>query len=407
MSQAPQTELFRRLDALVAEIEPQARKVRRHLHRYPEVGWKEHRTQRYLKGWLEEAGLAPRTVAETGLVVDIGEGGGHVIYRGDIDALPIDDGKQAGMTAVVSEIPGVSHACGHDMHAAVAAGLARVFSGLGDALPGPVRVVFQPAEEVLPSGAQAMLREGVAEGARAALALHVDPTRDTGTIGVRRGALTSTSDKFVIQVIGASGHAARPHLANDAILAASEVVQALYKLLGQRVNPVEPAVLGIGTIEGGETDNVVADRVVMSGNLRTLYTDTRERLHRELRRTAETAAMLYGCSAEVHFELGSPPTHNDDRLHALVKSVGLAVLGPAGVTEITVPSTGAEDFGQFSAVLPSYMMRLGVRSPGHPTRHLHTSCFDPDERALGVAMRVMGRAVIGAFDEISPYNGEA
>ena len=393
--------LHKRLDDLVAEVAPAAIGVRRHLHRHPETGWHEQRTQRFLSEWLEAAGLSARPVAKTGLVVDVGPTGvAPVLYRADIDALPIQDMKQRGGGAVVSEVPGVCHACGHDLHAAVAAGLARVFQALAPELPGPVRFVFQPAEEVFPCGAAAVLAEGVAKGARAALALHADPMRDTGQVGVRLGALTATSDKIVIEVIGESGHGARPHLAHDAILGAAEVVHALYAMISRVVDPVEPAVLSLGTIAGGDADNIIAGRVRLTGTVRTLYSDTRERLHREVRRTAEAAAMVHGCSADVSFVMGSPATHNDQRLHDVLKVAAVDVLGPSGVVEITVPSTGAEDFGEFSAVLPTYMLRLGTRTPGHPTLHLHTPTFDVDERAIGLAMRVMGRAILATFDAI-------
>lgn len=400
-SQGPREALHKRLDGHIAEIEAAAVGVRRHLHRNPELGWHEHRTQRFLNEWLEAVGLSPRQIAKTGLVVDVGpQRGAPVIYRADIDALPIQDMKQRGGSGIVSEVPGVCHACGHDLHTAVGAGLARVFHQLGDALPGPVRFIFQPAEEVFPCGAAKVLEDGGAHGARAALALHADPMRDTGHVGVRVGPLTATSDGLQIEIIGQGGHGARPHLAHDAILGAAQVVQALYTMISRVVDPVEPAVLSLGTIHGGDADNVIAGSVRLTGTLRTLYNDTRERLHREVRRTIEAAAMVHGCSANVAFVLGSPPTHNDPRLHEVVKVAAADVLGPSGVVEVTVPSTGAEDFGEFSAVLPTYMMRLGVRAPGHPTRHLHTPTFDVDERAIGVAMRVMGRALLATFDAI-------
>jgi len=401
ITQERRAALHQRLDGLLSEVESAAIGVRRHLHRHPELGWHEHRTQRFLSDWLEAAGLEPHPVAKTGLVVDVGAGDAPVIYRADIDALPIQDMKQRGGAAVVSEVQGVCHACGHDLHTAVAAGLARALHRLGPDLPGRVRFVFQPAEEVFPCGAAAVLSEGVAKGARAALALHADPMRDTGHVGVRVGPLTATSDKISVEVIGESGHGARPHLAHDAILGAAGVVQALYAMISRVVDPVEPAVLSLGTIHGGDADNVIAGRVRLTGTLRTLYNDTRERLHREVRRTAEAAALVHGCSADVSFALGSPPTHNDPRLHKVLKLAADDVLGPSGVVEVTVPSTGAEDFGEFSAALPTYMLRVGVRTPGHPTRHLHTPTFDVDERAIGVAMRVMGRAILATFDAIS------
>lgn len=399
-------QLAARIDELCASVEAQAIRVRRHMHRFPEIGWHEHRTAAYLDKWLRQHGLEPSRMLETGLVVDIGSGESPVIYRADIDALPIQDAKQPGRATAVSEVPGACHACGHDVHTAIAAGVAAVFGQLAEDLPGPVRVVFQPAEEPLPSGAAAMLREGVADGVRAALALHCDPARDTGHVGVRDGVLTSTSDLVDIELIGQSCHAARPHLGRDAIAAAAEVVQALHRLVGQRVNPLEPAVICVSRIQGGTADNVVAERAAISANLRTFHPETRERLHRALRLITEKAAALHRCTAEISFRMGSPPAVNDPRLHRVVSLAAAEVLGEQAVRTLAVPSTGAEDFGQFSAIVPTYMMRLGVRPPGGATLNLHTPSFDVDERAIGVAMRVMARAVLDAFSAIGPLGSE-
>jgi len=391
-------DILTKIDALLEGVQSTALRVRRHLHTHPEVSWQEHETHDFLEKLLKEHGLKPRTVAKTGLVVDIGKSkGDRVLYRGDMDALPIQDAKQPGYAKVVSKNPGVSHACGHDMHTAVATGLALALKQVEDQLPGRVRVIFQPAEEVLPSGAEAMIQEGILDGVKAAFALHVDPTRDVGTVGVRVGPFTSTSDAFDLKVIGEKGHSARPHLARDAMIASAGVIQALYTLIGQRVNPLEPAVLNIGKITGGDVKNVLAGEVTLEGVLRTLYADTRDRLHREMRKVAEAAASVHGCSVDLAFQLGAPPIFNPERLHTHVRGAALDVLGPSGVQDISQPSTGAEDFGHISAAVPSYMMRLGVRTPGHPTTHLHTPSFTLDERALGVGMRVMGRALMTAM----------
>ena len=393
--------LVETLDALIDEVHDDAISVRRHLHANPEVSWKEHQTHDYLYALLSDAGLTPKTMAQTGLVVDLGpeSGAQRVLYRGDMDALPIHDAKQPGQAKVVSNNPGVSHACGHDLHTAVAAGLVLALQQMEDRLPGPVRVIFQPAEEILPSGAKAMIDAGALEGVKAAFALHSDPTRDVGTVGVRLGPFTSTSDAFDLRVIGEKGHSARPHLARDAMIAAAGVLQALYHLVGQRVNPLEPAVLNVGKISGGDVKNVLAGEVKLEGVVRTLHADTRERLHREIRRVAEAAAAVHGCSVDLSFQMGAPPVFNPADLHQCVKAAAVDVLGTSAVQEIAQPSTGAEDFGHISAAVPSYMMRLGVRTPGHPTTHLHTPGFDLDERALRVGLRVMGRALLSALGD--------
>jgi amidohydrolase len=389
-----QNKILQQFDGLVAEVADAAIEVRRHLHRNPETGWKEYKTQAYLESWLTHRGLSPKRAAETGLVVNIGTGENPILYRADIDALPIQDTKQQGQAKCVSHVPGVSHACGHDLHSSVAAGLASVLHQMEDQLPAPVRIIFQPAEEVIPSGAAAMRKEGLFDDIRAALALHTDPIREVGSIGVRIGQLTATSDTYMITVHGESGHSARPHLAKDAILASSDVIRALYNLVSQNINPLEPAVLNVGMISGGDADNVIAGEIKLSGVVRTLSAENRKLMHKEIRVTAEAAARIHGCSATIDFRLGSPPIVNDPRIHELISETAEGILGEPNVHAIPDPSTGAEDFGQISACAPSYMIRLGVRRPGGPVMHLHTEGFDLDEKAIEVGMRVMGRTIL-------------
>lgn len=388
--------LERRLDDLVESLAPAMVRVRRHLHAHPEIGWEERETQRFLRDFLAGHGVATRDCAGTGLVADIGEGAVGVLYRGDIDALPITESKDPEVEYVSSN-PGVCHACGHDAHAAVAATLAVAFHRMGAELPGRVRVVLQPAEEVVPSGAERMVAEGVVDGVDAALAIHVDPARDCGTVGVRTGPLTSATDSFSIVVRGQSGHSARPYLARDAILAAADVVRALYTVIGQRVNPVFPAVLNVGTIRGGEARNVIAGEVRLEGVVRTLHPDVRDQLHRELDEAAVAAARVHGCAARFELVRGAPPVMNDPALHGLVRAAAEQVVGASNVADIEHPSTGAEDFAVFGEHVPQYMLRVGVRAPGAPTHHLHTPEFDVDERALALAARIMGRAVLRAL----------
>ncbi len=385
--------LEQKLDALIEKHEASALKLRRHLHAHPELGWHEFETQKHLRTWLNDLGMETRDAASTGLITEVGQGDYGVIYRGDIDALPIFEQKPAGID-YISQNPGVCHACGHDVHASVAALLAAVFNELGPELDGRVRFIFQPAEEVVPSGAEAMIVDGAAVGINAALALHVDPTRKVGDVGVRTGALTSATDTFAIKISGKAGHSARPFLAKDAILASADVIRALYTLIGQRVNPMYPAVLNVGTIQGGEAKNVIAGEVELSGVVRTLQKEVRELLQREMREVATAAAKVHGCSVQMVLATGAPPVTNDVKLYNIVKGAAADLLGRDHIDEIDFPSTGAEDFGMFGIHMPQYMLRLGVRAPGNKVHHLHTPEFDVDERALAIGARVMGRVIL-------------
>ena len=380
-----------RLDEILAKQEDEAIRVRRHLHANPELGWQEFETQKFLRDWLNARGLETRDAASTGLITEVGQGDYGVIYRGDMDALPIYE--QTGFD-YTSQNPGVCHACGHDFHSTVAAILAVAFHEMSDDLDARVRFVFQPAEEVVPSGAEAMIIDGAAVGINAALALHVDPTRELGHVGVRPGVLTSATDTFSIRVTGQAGHSARPFLAKDAILASADIIRALYTLIGQRVNPMYPAVLNVGTIQGGEAKNVIAGEVELTGVVRTLQKEVRELLHKEMREVASGAAKVHGCTIQLVLATGAPPVTNDEGLYTIVKGAATELLGEPCVDEIDFPSTGAEDFGMFGVHMPQYMLRVGVRAPGADVHHLHTPLFDIDERALMIAARIMGRAIL-------------
>ena len=371
--------------------------VRRHLARHPELSWQEHRTQAYLRERLSSLGLECRPAARTGLVCDVGEGEPMVLYRADMDALPIDDPRRPGDGPALSEVSGVSHACGHDLHCAIAASLAKLFADVAERLPGRIRFVFQPAEEVVPSGAEALVGEGVCDDARACFALHADPMRFTGQVGLREGVFTAAGDPFRIEVIGVGGHSSRPYLSRDAILAAARVVEAVSTLVPQRIDPLDPAVLSVGSIHGGSAPNVIAGRVTLQGTIRTFSETARRLLHEALVEAAKGAAASQGCSAEIHIECGAPSLVNDSRLHRLMVEVVTETLGRHAVEYVEKPSTGGEDFSYFGTRAPIYMMRLGVRQPGTEPRHLHTAGFDLDEAALPVALRVMSRALLRAL----------
>lgn len=386
------------LDACLRALEPSVVALRRSLHAHPELSWQEHATQATLRAWLAEHGVQSRACAGTGLVVDVGHGGDRILYRGDIDALPIQERKPDGC-AYTSQQRGVSHACGHDAHASVAAALAVAFQQLEPLLPGPIRVVLQPAEEVNPSGAARMVAEGALHGVVAALAVHMDPTQPAGGVGLRTGPLTSATDAVTITVRGQSGHSGRPFLCRDAIVAAADVVRAMHALVGQRVNPLAAAVLNFGRIHGGDAPNVIADEVVLDGVLRTLDADARATLQAEVPAVAAAAAAVWGCSAATTLVAGAPSVINDAWLGAIVEDAAIDVVGAARVRPLLVPSTGAEDFGFFGEVVPQYMMRVGCGADGAAVTHLHTPEFDVEESALLVAARIMGRAVLRAAAE--------
>ena len=383
-----QSLLDRHSDAML----PALQKVRKHIHENPELSWEEIETQAFLKDWMEQQGMAPQVTAGTGLFVDIGESEHPVIYRCDIDALPIDSSDID--RPINSKVPGVSHSCGHDVHATIGAGVASVLHAMRKELPGRVRVVFQPAEEVVPSGGEAVLEAGVLDGMRAAVGIHVDPSIEVGSIGVLEGCLTANSDKFVIEIEGKSGHAARPHLAKDALLAGAKIVQASTGLVRDHVNPLESAVVTVGLFQAGEADNVVAGHAHLAGSIRTFSPEVRALVEDELRRMSNLIAEVHNCTASLEIKTGAPCIVNDGRLHKIVKSVGAGFLGEKNVQALPHPSSGSEDFGLFGRRGPIYMLRFGVRTPGDSVAHLHTPQFFSDERSVDLGVKLMGRVVL-------------
>jgi len=382
------------LDDCTPRIEAKAILLRRRMHQQPELGWEEHKTQAMLMEQLLALGLSPRKVGGTGLLVELGSGARTVLYRADIDALPLQDCKSLESSPAVSEVAGVCHACGHDIHTAIAMGLIEAFKEIESELPGRLRFVFQPAEELLPSGGERLMREGVGEGVVACLALHCDPMRAVGRVGLRSGPMTAAGDTFEIVLRGKGGHASRPYLARNPLVPAAQLIAALHGIVSQRVDPMDPSVITVTRAHAGNANNVIPDQVVLGGTVRSFNESTRARLHKAIEEVTKAIAEAGQCEAALHLELGAPCLINDAELGAVMVSSVADALGEECIEEVIKPSTGSEDFSCFAAAAPTYMARLGVGRPGVEAIHLHAPGFDPDESSIGVGMRVMGRALL-------------
>ena len=371
--------------------------LRRTLHRRPELSEEEHGTAALLADLLERAGVDVRTgVGGAGIVGRIRSprGGPVLALRGDMDALPIHDGKDAPYR---SEIDGVCHACGHDVHATAIVGAARLLAERAEELPGDVVVLLQPAEE-LSRGARAMIADGALEGVDAILGLHAFPNLPAGTVGLRHGPMCAAAESFRIVVAGRSGHAARPHLGVDAILTASSVVGSIHHLVSRRVDPLAPAVITLGTLRGGVATNVIADRVDITGTVRTLDMDLLGRIRTQLQEVVHGICLASG--AEFHFEVieTNPPLTNDGptvgRLHEVLE----AELGPGAVVDLEDPSMGSEDFAFFLEAVPGTLVRLGTHGGTEATRHpLHHPLFDVDESCIATAVRTLAAAALAGI----------
>ncbi|MFG3658275.1 amidohydrolase [Streptomyces sp. NPDC047706] len=375
---------------------------RRDLHMHPELGNQEFRTTAAIKARLEKAGLRPRVLAAgTGLVCDIGvegdqwQGGtGMLAMRADIDALPIPDAKTE--CPYRSTVPDRAHACGHDVHTAVVLGAGLILADLHrqGLLPQPVRLVFQPAEEVLPGGAAEAIDCGVLDGVKRIIAVHCDPRVDAGTIGLREGPITSACDRLEIALDGPGGHTARPHLTTDLVTAVARVVTDVPALVARRVDTRSGLAVTWGRIESGHAPNVIPQHAELSGTVRCLdmvaWRDAPDIVHAAI----DEVANLHRAKSEINYVRGVPPVVNEPGVTELLDDAMTARRGPGSV-EGTDQSLGGEDFSWYLEQVPGAMARLGVRTPGERTvRDLHQGDFDVDESAIKVGVELFTAAAL-------------
>lgn len=382
------------VEAWVRAHEPQLIAVRRHLHAHPELAFAEVETTAFLEQRLREAGLAPRRLPTgTGLVVEVGEGPGPtVVLRGDIDALPLADLKDA---PYASTREGMCHACGHDVHTTVVLGTALALAGL-DGLPGRVRCIFQPAEETVPGGATEVVASGVLDGASRAFALHCDPSVPVGRIGLRTGAITAACDRIDITLTGPGGHTARPHLTVDLVDALGRLITELPGLLSRQVDPRSGMSLVWGSVDAGVAANAIPQRGTLRGTVRVLDRDAWRGAEELLRSLVARVAAATGAEVEVDYVRGVPPVVNEPRSVALLRAAALETVGSDAVVQ-SPQSMGGEDFGWFADVLPIALARLGTHGGGEPL-DLHRGTFDVDERAIAVGVRLLARTALHALE---------
>jgi len=366
---------------------------RRHLHQHPECSWQEHETQRYLLHRLEEIGLADvRPIARTGAtaLVEGGRPGPCVLWRADIDALPVPE--KTGLP-FASQNDGVMHACGHDAHMAIALALATWAHAERRRLPGAIRFVFQPAEEAS-GGAAACIADGVLENPRVAVALglHISADIPIGAINLAPGPFFAAPTAIRIEITGRGGHAAAPHQSVDAVVVAAHAVTALQTVVSRSLPPSEQAVLTIGKIQAGFRGNVIAESAVMTGTIRSYSTPVRDLM---LRRTEEILAGVcaaFGASSTFSHETSCPPLVNDPTVTADVLELARGYFGPDRI--IGVPTMGAEDMSVFLEARPGCYFWLGARNEAKAIagRH-HDPGFVIDEDALPIGVEFAARII--------------
>ncbi|MEU9111833.1 amidohydrolase [Streptomyces sp. NPDC048483] len=385
-------------EALLAELIA----FRRDMHRHPELGNQELRTTAAIKDRLERAGLRPRVLATgTGMICDIGtEAGGEVpllALRADIDALPIPDTKTAPYASVV---PGRAHACGHDVHTTVVLGAGLVLAELAreGRLPRPVRLLFQPAEEILPGGATDAIEDGVLENVGRILAVHCDPRVDAGRIGLRTGAITSACDRLEVELDGPGGHTARPHLTTDMVTAAARVAVDVPALIARRVDARAGLAITWGRLASGHACNVIPQHAELAGTVRCLDLDAWHQAPDLVHAAIDETATLHGAKSQINYVRGVPPVVNEAASAQLLQDAMTARRGLHSV-EDTEQSLGGEDFSWYLEHVPGAMARLGVRAPDTWHQYdLHRGDFDVDEEAIRVGVELFTAAALLSVD---------
>ena len=380
------------VDALTDELVA----FRRDLHAHPELAWAEERTAAVIAKRLDEAGLACTALPRNGMVVDVvgDPAGPTVALRADLDALAVDD-----LTADpwCSTVAGVAHACGHDVHATALLGAGLALAALRDhpgaLLPGRVRLLFQPAEEIMPGGALMSIAAGALDGVDRIFTLHCDPGLDVGRVGLRVGPLTGAADSLDVRLTGAGGHTSRPHLTEDLTFALGKLVTELPAVLSRRLDPRAGVSVVWGLVRAGSAMNVIPSSGRAAGTVRMLDALAWADAEALVRETIIQIVEPYGVATEISYIRGVPPVVNEPAATAALARAVDGMLGPAG--RVTTPqSLGGEDFAWYLENVPGAMGRLGTRTPGGPTYDLHQGDLRVDERAVTVGAKVLAGAAL-------------
>ncbi len=370
---------------------------RRDFHMHPETGFDVHRTAGIVADELEKMGYkVKRGVGKTGVVAEIGEGGKMVAIRADMDALPM---QELNDHEYKSTVENKMHACGHDSHTAMALGAAQLLAK--EKLNGRIRFLFQPSEESADeegkSGAVRMSEEGAMMGVDYVIAQHVDPTQPVGTIAINAGPCSGGVDSWFGVIKGKGGHGAYPHNTVDPFFLIAQVIIALNGIVSRRLDPFAPAVVSIGSLNGGFTENVIPDSIKITGTLRFTTPEVQKQIHDEIKRAFEVAKALGG-DYELKIEIGAPPMINNEYVSNIIHVVGKELLGTDNVQELH-KTLGAEDFGSFMNHAPGAMYTLGTQKKGHENYLLHHPKFDLDERALPIGTAMLAETAMRFLKE--------
>ena len=364
--------------------------VRRHLHMYPDLSGEEKETRDYIKAVLEEEGIEDIKTFDNhyGMVVDIkiDDKKPTIAFRADMDALPI---QEEGDKPYKSRKDGIMHACGHDGHSAVLTGFLVAANKHKNELPYNIRGIFQPAEEVMEGGSEDLIKDGVLEGVEAIFGLHMYPYLKTGEIGYKYGEMMASADMFEIEIFGKSAHGARPHEGVDAILTASLVINSINHIVSRKIDPLHPAVISMGTIEGGKAANIICDHVKITGTVRSLNDRIRQHIKEMMEEAIAGVCRSMGARYKFEYKFGNPELINDDKM---VDIVVKAAKKHARPVDLKLPVMGGEDFANYLKVVKGAFFRLGSCNEEKDTCYpQHHPRFDIDEDALIIGAKIFAQ----------------
>ncbi len=372
--------------------------VRRWLHRYPELCFEEVKTSAYIAETLKRLNIPfQNSIAKTGIIAELGDvkgSGPCVALRADMDGLPIEEKTGLPFSSLH---PGKMHACGHDGHVAMLLGAAAILKNIR--LDGKIRLIFQPAEEG-EGGAEKMIEQGVLDGVDAIFGGHIDRHFKPGQIAVQPGLICAYTDTFRIEIRGKGGHAAKPHETIDSIVVASLLVMSLQTLVSREINPAYPSVVTVGSIRGGSAANVIAERAVLEGTIRTTHADVRQQVIKGLKRMVGSMAELYGAETTIEMTEGFPPVINDAKASDVAKEAAMAVVGKDHVPGLKHPSLGGEDFSYYLKKVPGCFVRFGAAKKGLEAVPAHSPYFDFDESALPFGSAFLAKVACRALEKL-------
>ena len=381
--------------------------LRHQIHQYPELGNREFKTAKLVAEHLRSLGIEVETdIAYTGVVgVLKGNKPGPVVaVRADMDALPVTEEtdlpfKSTVKTTYLDKEVGVMHACGHDIHTSVQLGVASVLASMKRSLPGTVKFIFQPAEEGPPpgeeGGAELMLKEGVFDNPKpsAVFGLHTHAALEVGELGLTIGPAMAAVDQFIITIKGKQSHGAYPHKSVDPIIMATEVVTAFQTIRSRSLSPLEPSVVTVGIIRGGERFNIIPEEVHLEGTVRTYDPEVQDMVEKRMNEILKGITLAYGGSFELNYERGTPATINNPELCKQMIPTLERVVGKDNL-KMMDPVMGGEDFAIFANEVPGIYYRLGVVKPGTTSGWIHTPTFRADDSCLEVGIRAMSNLVV-------------